>query len=208
MYYYRCMVARALLRLGLVTVTVAILAGCLSTDTSVTLRSDGSGTVELTYRIARSAWDTGVFDDSDVARPIPVARGEFEEAAVQIEGLELISHRVSETDESVTVDARLDFDAPDALRRLLGAETLDITTGPDGGSWRQVVAAGRGSRGASASALARDLEPFTMTFILDPPGAVTATNGEMLRGGEAARFSIPLSDVVTASREIVWEVRW
>ena len=182
-----------------------LLTGCLSTEVSVSLRENGSGTVNLGYRIDRAAWDVGVFDDSDVARAIPVTRREFEDAVLQIEGLRLRSHRIDRGQDLVTVDVRLDFDTPEALRRLLGAEALEINPGASG-SWRQVVAEDAGVAGPGA--LAPELEPYTIRLILTPPRPVSATNGEMLRDGRAAAYTITLADIARATEAVVWEVRW
>ncbi len=180
--------------------------GCLSTETTVSFRANGSGTIDLVYRIDRKAWETGVFDESDVARPIPVTHHEFEDAALRIEGLRLRSHRISRDEDLVTVTARLDFDDPRTLQRFLGADTLDIRLDTDGGHWRQTVAEDRGV--GDAGALARSLSGYTMQFTLDPPRPIVSTNGELVRGTAAASYTLTLADVVTATESVVWEVRW
>lgn len=200
--------ARSLRRFTLLLLFSPLLVSCLTTETEVTLRRDGSGRIDLSYEIDRGAWETGVFDDSDVARPIPVTRYEFEEAAIQIDGLELRSHRVSGSDETVTVNATVAFDSIEALRRFLGPGSLEVELSDDGGVWRQVVAEGRGAQEGGAAALAESLEEYSMSFRIDPPGQITATNGVLVGDGDAATFSVPLSDVVRATSEIVWEARW
>ncbi|MFW6289186.1 MAG: hypothetical protein ACOC2Q_05340 [Spirochaetota bacterium] len=190
----------------LVTITAALLSGCLSTDTAITLREDGSGSIELVYTIDRSAWETGVFDDSDLARPVPVTRHEFEEAALLIEGLMLRSHRTSETDESVVVSARLDFASVDDLRRFLGSESLEVD--PEAGLWHQTIAQGRGSGSPQAQSLAESLAGYELRFRLDPPRSVRSTNGEVIDAGAAAAFALPFAQIVETREPIEWEVRW
>jgi hypothetical protein len=211
LYYYRRMSIarlsrRAVLRMAGVVLVFASLAGCLSTETSVSLRANGSGTIDLVYRIDRQAWEIGVFDESDVARPIPVTHQEFEDAALRIDGLRLRSHRISLGDDLVTVTARLDFDDPATLQRFLGADTLDVRLEADGGYWRQTVAGGQGVAGAGA--LAQSLSMYSMRFALDPPRSIISTNGELARGTASATYALSLADVVTATEPVVWEVRW
>ncbi len=208
MYYYRRM--RSLPRpvgLALLLAAVALLSGCISTETKVTLENDGSGTIDLTYLIDRDAWDTGVFDDSDVARPVPVARAEFEETAQMIEGLALRSHRISRGNDRVTVEARLRFDSPEALASLLGADTLEIELRDDGGSWRYLVAPGGGSNGEQAGLLADELSTYALSFSLRAPARVEATTGGT-EGERTATFTATLGEVVSAVEPVVWEVRW
>jgi len=195
------------LRLALlVTFGFLALSGCISVDTSVTLRDDGSGTVGFVYTIDRAAWETGVFDDSDVARPVPVTKHEFETAALRIEGLRLRSYGQERDEETVTVRARLDFDSTEDLRSLLGASTLDVDL--RAGTWRQVIAPGDGAAGPEAAALAESLAGYRLDFLLTPPEPVTQTNGETGDEARTSRFSVSLGAVATAQDEIVWEVRW
>ncbi|MFW5741924.1 MAG: hypothetical protein ACOCW3_03265 [Spirochaetota bacterium] len=194
-------------RCALLFAALVALSGCLSTETNVALDADGSGSLDLSYVVDRPAWDTGVFDDSDGARPVPVTRGEFERAAGLIEGLELRSHRISRTDEQVTVEARLRFDSPAALASLLGADALEIEVGENGGSWRYVVAPGGGADGEQAHLLADELAAYTLSFSLRTPAPVVATTGDT-DAERTASFSATLDEVATAMQPIVWEVRW
>lgn len=197
---------RRLRAILLVALAATLLSGCLSTDTAIELEADGSGSIELVYTIDRDAWETGVFDDSDLARPVPVTRHEFEEAELLVEGLTLRSHRTSEVDESVVVTARLDFASIDALRRFLGTDSLEVDL--DTGLWRQTIARGEGSDTPEARSLAESLAGYELRFRLDPPRAVTTTNGEVAANAQGATFTVPFGQIVTARNEIAWEVRW
>ncbi len=207
MYYYRPMgILRSVQRTLGCALVVLLFGGCLSTETMISLRDDGSGTVDLVYRIDREAWETGVFDDSDAARPVPVSRRDFDRAVLQIEGLRLRSHRIVRDGDPVTVTARVDFDDVDALRLLLGAELLEVRLSDGGGHWRQVIAPGRGS--PQAQELARSLEGYEMSFRLTPPGPLVSGSEGAVPGADAASLTVSLSDIVTAVEPIVWEVRW
>lgn len=208
MYYYRRMRTfsrRA--RVALLLAAVLALSGCLSTETDVSLDADGSGTIDLTYLVDRGAWDVGVFDDSDLARPVPITRGEFEQTVQMTEGLELRSHRISRGEDRVTVEASLRFGSTQALERLLGTDALEIELDGDGGSWRYAVAAGGGSDGEQARLLADELEAYTLSFSLRTPAAILATNGAS-DGGRTATFTASLGEIATTTEPIVWEVRW
>lgn len=185
---------------------IALFSGCLSTDTAITLKENGSGSIELAYTIDRAAWETGVFDDSDLARPIPVTRHEFDQAVLLIEGLTLRSHRTSETDESVVVTARLDFASVDDLRRFLGVDSLEVDM--DAGLWRQTVAPGEGADSPQAQALAESLAGYELRFRLDPPRSVVSTSGDVVDNGAGATFVAPFESIVEARSALVWEVRW
>lgn len=197
-----------------------LLSGCLSSETTVALRDDGSGTIDLRYEIDRAAWETGVFDESDAARPIPVTRDDFHEAELLIPGIRLRSHRTGEEGDRIVVEARVLFDSIEALERFFGRGSIVIEMNGASGSWRQVLAqgvsrngpeaAGSGATGGDASldALADSLDAYTLRLVLDPPSRVASTNGELLDDGDRAGFERSLGDLVRAREEIVWEVRW
>ena len=214
LYYYRRMNHRSTprvplaLRLALLTLASALLAGCLSTETTITLDRDGGGTLELSYEIDRVAWETGVFDKSDLARAIPVTEHEFAAAAQQIAGLRLRSHRTESDEQTVLISARLDFDSPDSLARFLGAESVELTMDGRSGRWRQIIAPGGGSTDEGARELAASFEGYALRFVLDPPEPVRSTNGTVVRAADAAEFSVSLSEIMTATEPLVWEVAW
>ncbi|MFW5683935.1 MAG: hypothetical protein ACOC1I_03710 [Spirochaetota bacterium] len=205
------MFSHARLRAALLLALAPLLSGCLSSTTSITLERSGAGSLGIDYEIDHAAWETGVFDESDVARPIPVTEREFRRAAEMIDGLDLERHRVELPDRSdaepvVRVRTRLRFDSTDALRRFLGVDSVTVEQDGGHGQFRMVVARGDGA--ASAQELARSLERYSLRFELDPPAAIVEDTGRTLEGGDRSQFDVSLADIVLAEAPIVWEVRW
>ena len=184
---------------------VLALSGCISTEMELDLNNDGSGSIVLAYEFDEALYDMGVFDGSDVARPIPVTRDEFEEAAL-VTGMRLRSYRIRNNDGTITVTARLRFESADQLVRLLGPGQLEFETTSDNGSFRYLLARAVDADLTGAE-LAADLEGYSITLVVDPPASVGQTNGEVLDNG-TVRFTISLAELASTSNEVLWEIAW
>ena len=58
--------------------TLALLSSCIGVDSRLTVRDNGSGTLQLTYRISQLVADLGVSSTGKSAIPLPVSRSDFE----------------------------------------------------------------------------------------------------------------------------------
>lgn len=189
-------------------VVLLFLSGCLSSETEVVLRDDGSGRVTLQYRIDALAYDTGAFGGDNAGRIVPVTERDFRRAEAELPGLTIRRYRSRRTDELVEVTAVLSFDSTDTLERLLGEDSVQIELTETGGSWTQTLAAGR-VQDDGDEALAESLEPYSLSFSLFPPGDVESSLGGDLSGDRrSATVVIGLAEIVRASEPIVWTVVW
>jgi hypothetical protein len=194
------------IRLAAITaLSLVALGGCISTSMEVDLNSDGSGDIVLSYEFDEALYDMGVFDGSDVARPIPVTREEFEQAAL-VTGMQLRSYRFRNNEGAITVRARLSFSDIEELASLLGPEQLQVELDANGGSLRYLLASSSDPELVSPS-IAEDLDPFTIRLVVDTPGSVRETNGTILEDG-SVEFSTTLGALASSSEEISWEIAW
>jgi hypothetical protein len=203
LYYYPHM-----RRFSIVTLLgLLLLAGCISTETDISISSDGSGTIEIVYQVDRMTYETGVFDDGGPG-PIPLRRVDFQNAAAAVDGLRLRRYRSRTEDEIVTVTARLSFDTADALVSFIGEEYLEITSRGDRTTWRQVIIPEGLVPGEGAAALAADLEPYTISYRIDPDAPIISVSGGTLSGGDdAVEVEVTLGQMITGD-PLVLEVVW
>jgi hypothetical protein len=187
---------------------VVLLSGCLSSETEIELRDDGSGRITMRYEIDAVAFDTGAFGSEEAGRIVPVTERDFRRAEAEIPGLSLRRYRSSRSDEIVEVTAVLSFDDVDTLQRFLGADSLRIELTDEGGRWTQTLAAGR-IQDEGDEALAESLEPYSLSVSLFPPSDVKRTAGGTGTGeGRSASVTIGLDDIVRATEPIIWTVEW
>jgi hypothetical protein len=102
----------------MIVLAVALLGGCFDIEMQIELADDGSSELSGTYRIGRDAWNTGVFDDDDPNRMIPVSRRDLEELALSHAGVVLDRYRIDEERSGVTIEYRFRVENPDALASL------------------------------------------------------------------------------------------
>lgn len=191
--------------IAVVVLAFAALAGCISTETDIELNANGGGDITLTYEFSSELYGMGVFDGSDVARPIPVTRDEFEEAAL-LAGMRLRSYRSREKDGVVSVTARLSFRDPEALVQLLGPGQLDLSVARDGGAFvYRVVPAG--DPDAVSPDLANALAAYTMRTSVRVPSEVIDTNGAVTED-DTVVFETDLGELARSADEVIWTVSW
>ena len=185
------------------------LSGCLDVAARVEIRENGSGTIDLQYRIDAMAYDTGVFDDSETSGPFPVSRSDFQTAARSIDGLFLRRYRSSRQDGIQTVDVTLRFDSPEALVGFLGGESLSLESRQGETVWRQIVVPGGGSAGPGADEFAAELDDYRITYVIDPDRPIIRASAGTIQGeGDAVEFSVSLGEIARATEETILEVVW
>jgi hypothetical protein len=201
-------------RMLVIGAIVAALSGCLNVETEISLDDDGSGSIDLVYAIDRSFYELGVFDDSDVALPIPISEDEFREAVRLHRGLRLRRYRKREEENVIVVEARIDFESVAALSAWYGGSSDGegaISLSEEGGNtqWRQLLYPGGGANDEIALALGESLQGFALSYTLRPPGEiVSAAPGEISSDRRRATVTVPLEQIVTATEPVYWNVRW
>jgi hypothetical protein len=104
--------------LGLLIIT---LSSCIGVRADITLRPDGSGTIDLEYRLSRVAESLGKLDGNEGRPTIPLGKADFERTAARVEGLTLGSFS-SKNDGKDTINTiKLAFSSLEALTRFLDA---------------------------------------------------------------------------------------
>lgn len=188
---------------------VVLLTGCFDSDAEIRVDDDGSGRIDLEYRIDKELFRLGVFDDSDLALPIPVSRADFERAADNVDGLRLRRYRVREEAGLVTVEARLSFESVEALSHWYGAEgSISLRESSGRTVWTQLLAPGSVDS-TVAEAIARSLEGYTVRYVLRPPSRVIGSSlGEITEDGRASEVELTLSELATTEGPVIWSVEW
>jgi len=190
---------------------IVLLSACLDVDTTIDVRRDGSGTVDIRYVIDEELYHLGVFDDSDTALPIPISRSDFEAAAAGVEGLRLRRYRMHQDAGLIQVEARLAFDSAAGLSRWYGggAESITLKENGDGWVWSQLIAPGSGDLGPAGDAFAESLDGYNVRFELHPPEKINAANiGTVSDDGRTVVLEYSLREIASTTEEIRWVVEW
>ncbi|GHU49157.1 hypothetical protein FACS1894200_07490 [Spirochaetia bacterium] len=85
------------------------LSGCIGIRMDVDFNADGSGRVNLEYRLAKGFESLGKLDGNESWPPFPVGRSDFERGIARISGLELLNWAVKEDGRDIVYTARISF---------------------------------------------------------------------------------------------------
>jgi hypothetical protein len=72
--------------------TALALTACLGMETEIDIKQDGSGTIDMTYRISNELFALGTLPGNEGSPPVPVGREDFERTFNRIPGMELVSY--------------------------------------------------------------------------------------------------------------------
>jgi hypothetical protein len=206
----------------LLPLVVFVLVSCIGSRSDITLRRDGSGSVNLEYRVSRTAESLGKQGGNEAWPPLPVGREDFERTLARTPGLTLRSFKLETGEKDLLYRVKLDFSRPEALLGFLDAtgqrarwigegEGLALTLGapveiPDP-AFRETLAAAFGGY------------EYELRFTLPGPVSLRLSDGEgrerepprdsrVSTGGNRALFSCPMAELLALTEPLVMEIRW
>ncbi|GHV00042.1 hypothetical protein FACS189483_09850 [Spirochaetia bacterium] len=207
------------------------LVSCIGISSGLTIRRDGSGRIELEYRISRELESLGKLEGNEGWPTIPVGRTDFERAAARIPGLTLHSYSSKISGDDMITQASLDFTNTDALLHWLDANGQRAELAREGGQNRLylLIAEGRENSDSAATTnldattnlVAESFETYAweMRFNLGNSTELTVADenrrdigaippGWTLTGGSRALFSAPMGDLLLQDQTLWLVVRW
>ncbi len=189
------------------------LFSCISIDTEIELKEDGSGTVRLNYTVDTMLVDIGSFDNEESVIPLPVEEENFRISAASISGLTLNSFSREENDTSFFINAVLSFSSVEALDALISpAEESIVLVSEDGKNvYRHTIyeAPEGGADEEMLSFVDAFFSDYELSFTLKSPSEIQSVNrGTIGDEPTIALYSIPLNELLRTEETIIWEVSW
>jgi hypothetical protein len=80
----------------MVIVSLILMNSCLGAEADISIRADGSGKINLEYRVSQMLESLGRLDGNERWPSIPVGRADFERTVARIQGLSLLSYSSKE----------------------------------------------------------------------------------------------------------------
>lgn len=193
-----------------ITVTVIFLNSCLSLDTDVRLRKDGSVDALLTYRIAPEAADFGRGFGADEAWPLPLSEKDFKQQSMRIPEVELIKYRVRISSDGIEqIEVKLKAESMDALARYLD---IDMTVSKTGDSGTLVMKIPVADEYANVEDELRGVlddvaGTSVFSFSFRPPSSPVTLNTGLIENRKAT-IEFSLTDLLYGNVPDSWEVSW
>lgn len=191
------------------------LSSCIGVNTNVSIRQNGSGSIQLEYRLSRMFEALGKLDGNEKQLPLPVGRTDFERTVNRVPGLALTAYSTSQDEKDLLVKAELSFTSLDALAGFLDAAGQSVRLVSDGGNRTMGLVLVRGIKNVDA-----DLESLVRTvfagytidmrfnFPSTPTVSTVGNIGQAAVTGTSARYTSPVTDLVLSSEPVELRLSW
>ena len=205
---------RARRRRGLALAAAVLLLGltsCISIESRFVFDADGSGELQLRYRLDDALARLGVASDSE-ALPLPLSEAEFRAAAAAIDGLELAGYRRVDHAEHAEVVAVLRFDRVERVAELASFAPLQPRLDGDDPAVFELAISPGGDRPLDEEAmrfLGTLFGDHTVSFVVVAPRPIRDSSaGKLGEDGSQVSVAIPLADYAAIVEPRVLRVRW
>ena len=206
----RTVAPRRVLVLGGAVLLLA-LTSCISIESRFVFDDDGTGDLQLRYRLDNALARLGVASDSE-ALSLPLSEAEFRAAADAIDGLELTSYEHVDHGEHTEVVVVLRFDRVERVAELASFAPLrPRLEGDDPAVFELAISAGADKPLDEATVRFLDtlFGDHTVSFVVVAPRPIRdASAGTLSDGGSEVSLSVPLADYAAAVDPRVLRVRW
>jgi len=194
---------------------IVSLSSCIGVNSNVSIRQNGSGTIQLEYRLSRMFEALGNLDGNEKQLPLPVGRTDFERTVNRVPGLALTAYSTSQDEKDLLVKAELSFTSLDALAGFLDAAGQSVRLVSDGGNRTMGLVLVRGIKNVDA-----DLESLVRTvfagytidmrfnFPSTPTVSTVGNIGQAAVTGTSARYTSPVTDLVLSSEPVELRLSW
>jgi hypothetical protein len=200
-------------KLLLPVLVVACLTSCIGIDTQISLRDDGSGSLQLDYRISQFMKNLDVAK-SDWRLPLPVSREDFQRTVGSIPGLKLVSLAQKEDERDVFISSKVDFDSVEAVNGLGKEGQIGLSYLKEGDLhvFRQQIYRGKSLEGISAESL-RMVETFFEGYdlsyrVLAPVKIKSHSLGELSEDKRSVSYRTTIADLLKNGETKTLEVAW
>lgn len=198
----------------LFAVAAVFLASCVGIDSRLTILDNGSGTLDLTYRVSQLLANFGDSSDGRKIVPLPLTRSDFDRSLEAANGkVRLGAFDRSENEKDITIHVKLDFDSVDALGSLDAFRGAEIKSGSQGGArtFSQLIA--RAPHDPVSEDSLRMVDAFfngyDLTFTVEAPQPVKAASlGTVSENRRSVTYTTSIRDVIRTKNDLVLSVSW
>jgi hypothetical protein len=205
-----------------VCIAAFVLNSCLGVSADITIKADGSGKIDLEYRVSQALESLGRFDGNEGMPAIPVGKVDFERSVARIPGLKLSEYSAKDVrgasgGADLVTKTALDFKDTGALLAF-----LDST-----GSGASMVQAGEGRllrlsllepstvTDPDLLALLKKISEgydFSISFNLPKNASIemipSVPAAKLVSNGKRVSFSIGMGELLALKDGMVLEIRW
>jgi len=193
---------------------LVVLSSCVGIDSDLSVRENGSGTLDLTYRVSQLIVNLGNPTDGKSVVPLPLSRSDFERSVQATQGkVRLTRFDRSEDQKDITIRAGLAFDSLDALSQMDAFQNAQIRLGADGGAhtFSELIAKAPPEPLTDDSLKMVDafFGGYDLTFRIEAPKPITTNNlGTLSADKRVLTYKTTIGDIVRTKNDIVLSMSW
>ncbi len=195
-------------------VAVLALASCVGIDSTLTIHDNGSGTLDLSYRVSQSVAQLGLSTSGKPVIPLPVSRSDFERSLAPTNGkVRLTKFERTENEKDITIKTQMAFDSLEALSQVAAFRDADLKPGTDGSrrTYSQVI--GRALPTPLNDQSKRMIETlfagYDLSFTIQAPRAIQSTSlGTLSADKKSVAYRVSVIDVLETTSDLVLTLSW
>jgi hypothetical protein len=201
-------------KIVILCLTLVFLASCISIDSRLTIRENGSGTLQLIYRVSQLVANLGLSSTGKSAIPLPVTRSDFERSLEASSGkVRLTRFDRSENERDITIRVELSFDSMEALGKVDAFKDADLKWGTDGSlhTFSQLVARALTPplNDDSKRMLETLFDGYELSYVLEAPHPIRdASLGTLSADKMTLTYTAKIQDIMMTPEDLVMRARW
>ncbi|GAB1484446.1 hypothetical protein MASR2M78_32640 [Treponema sp.] len=196
----------------LLVLIVPLLVSCVGVEANIEINANGSGIINLKYRVSRMVESMGKLDGNEKYLPLPVGRVDFERTVARINGLSLNSFSSKLEEKDLVINASLAFSDPSVLSAFLDASgrTAKYQSQSGTSSLSLLLAEGGGPLDVDLERLVNTVfEGYSIDITIKTPSLPSSNAvGTVAAANRIAAFKMPVADLLSSQKPINWDLTW
>ncbi len=194
-------------------VAALALTSCVGIDSKMVVRADGSGTIDLTYRISQMIADLGKTGTEQVPLPLPVTREDFERGLAGVPGVQLRGFARTQNEKDIIIKAQISFDRVESLAQVAAfrAEAPSLVTSEGRHTLSQLIVKGTRQEMSPDSLQMMDtlFQGYAISVSVEAPAAIQSTTlGTVSPDKRTLTYNASVKDLATAKNDVVLSLTW
>jgi hypothetical protein len=200
-------------KLFILAVIAFFLCSCIGVDSRLSIRADGSGTLDLTYRISQTVTDLGRSGTQKSPLPLPLTKADFDRGLSDVSGVRLTSFSRSENEADIMIHAVIAFDSVSALAQVTSFkdEAPALSVAGSGHTYSQVIVKAASEELSSDTLAMLDslFSDYHLSFSVEAPAQIQSFSlGTLSQDKRTLSYSASVKELVTTTKDIVMSLSW
>jgi hypothetical protein len=203
---------------------ILIFNSCIGVSMDLEMRKDGSGKINMEYRIYGMAESIGRLDGNQNWPIIPSGREDMERTVARIDGMKLVSYSSRESEIDKYINVVLEYENPEALLKFLnptGTDNVSLNRSDQSGKLEFVLSdSNTPSINTDLLALAKQVftgYKFSISLSAERNSTLTLTDGrgreitlpaEIVSSGRKTSLSMEMPDLLSLNNGLAVRFEW